>query len=64
MFFTTMFVPVISELCSAVSSLPRLCEIKAIQVHDFGPGCHKVMDELLLPIRTAVNFSQGPKLGV
>lgn len=52
-----------SALCINKSVL-KLREVKAVQVHDFVPYCHKVTNELLLRIRTAVDFSESPKLGV
>ena len=39
-------------------------EVKAIQVLHFVPGRDKVMDELLLRVRTSVHLGQGPELGV
>ena len=41
-----------------------LRKVEAIQVHHLVPGRNEIVDELLLPIRTAVNFSQGAELGV
>ena len=42
----------------------RSGEIEAIKVHHFGPGCHEVLDKLLLSIRASVNLGQSPELGV
>src|SRR5208337_5696435 len=46
----------------------RLClrsgEIEAIKVHHFGPGCHEVLDKLLLCVRACVDLGQGPELGI
>jgi hypothetical protein len=39
-------------------------EIETIKVHHFGPGCHEVVDKLLLGIRTSIDFGQCPELGV
>ena len=39
-------------------------QIKAIGVHDLGPGGDEVGDELPFRIGTAVNFGNGAKLGV
>ena len=39
-------------------------KVEAIQVHHLIPGRYKVMDKLLLGVRTSVDFRQGPELGV
>ena len=39
-------------------------EVEAIQVHHLVPGRDKVMDKLLLRVRTSIDFSQGAELGV
>jgi hypothetical protein len=31
-------------------------EIEAIEVHHLGPGCHEVLDKLLLPVRACVDL--------
>jgi hypothetical protein len=42
----------------------RSRKVEAIKVHHLVPGRYKVMDKLLLRIRTSIDFSQGPELGV
>ena len=44
--------------------MPRSGEVEAIKVHHLVPGCDEVVDELLLPVGTSVDFSQGAELGV
>ena len=39
-------------------------EVKAIQVHHLVPGRDKVMDKLLLRVRTSIHLGQGPELRV
>src|SRR5262249_12607758 len=39
-------------------------EIEAIGVHDLGPRRNEVLCELLLRIRTRIDFREGTKLGV
>lgn len=42
----------------------RSRKVEAIKVHDLVPGRYKVMDKHLLRVRTSIDFSQGPELGV
>ena len=39
---------------------PRSHEVEAIKVHHLVPGRYKIMDELLLRVRTAIGFNQSP----
>ena len=39
-------------------------EIETIKVHHFGPGCHEVVDKLLLGVRTSIDLGQSTELGV
>ena len=39
-------------------------EVKAIEVHHFGPGRNEVLDEFLVRVRASVHFRQSPKLCV
>jgi hypothetical protein len=41
-----------------------LDKVEAIKVHHLVPGRHEVIDKLLLRVRTSIDFSQGPELGV
>ena len=43
---------------------PRSRKVEAIKVHYLAPGRYKVTDKLLLSIRTSIDFSQRPELGV
>jgi hypothetical protein len=43
---------------------PESRQVKAIQVHQLVPGCHKVMDKLLLRVRGGIDLGQGTQLGV
>ena len=43
---------------------PRSLQVEAIEVHHLGPGRDEVADELLLRVRTAINFGQRTELGV
>ena len=40
----------------------RSGELEAVKVHHLGPGCHEVLDKLLLRVRAAVDLGQGPEL--
>ena len=56
-------------LFSIVDQAPRLSadqltKVKAIEVHHLVPGRDEVLHEFLLGVSAAVNFRQGPKLGV
>ena len=42
----------------------RLRNVETIKVHHLVPGPYKVVDELLLRVRTSVDFGQGPELGI
>ena len=42
----------------------RSGEVEAIKVHHLVPGRDEVVDELLLRVRTSVDFGQGAELGV
>src|SRR5262249_35278901 len=42
----------------------RSREIKAVSVHHFGPRRHEVLHELLLGVRTRIDFGEGAKLRV
>jgi hypothetical protein len=42
----------------------RSCDIETIKVHHFGPGCHEVLDKLLLTICASIDLGQCPELGV
>jgi hypothetical protein len=39
-------------------------DVEAIKVHHLGPGRHEVLDKLILRVRTSVDLSQSPELGV
>ena len=43
---------------------PRLRKVETIKVHHLVPGRYKVMDKLLLRVRTSVDFGQGSELGI
>jgi len=50
--------------CQATSqyftkAVERSHEIKTVQVHHLGPGCYKVLHELLAGILTTVYFGDG-----
>jgi hypothetical protein len=36
----------------------------AVEVHDFGPGCHEVGDELRLGVVAGVDLGEGAQFGV
>jgi hypothetical protein len=40
-------------------SSQSLDEIEAIRVHDLGPGCGEVLDELLLGVGLGIDFRKG-----
>ena len=42
----------------------RLRNVETIKVHHLGPRRDKVMDKLLLRVRTSVDFGKRPKLRV
>src|SRR5262249_58276401 len=42
----------------------RSREIKAVSVHHLGPRRHEVLHELLLGVRTRIDFGEGAKLRV
>jgi len=44
--------------------IPRSSEVETVKVHDFVPHHDKVVQELLLRVLTAIDFRQGPELGV
>ena len=44
--------------------LPGLRKVETIKVHHLVPSRYKVMDKLLLRVRTSVDFGEGPKLGI
>ena len=39
-------------------------DVESVKVHHFGPAGHKIVDELGLGVGGAVNFGEGPELGV
>jgi len=45
-------------------ALAQLGKIKAVQIHNLGPGCREVMDKLLLGVSSCIDFSQGAQFGV
>ena len=49
---------------SSKTFMLRSGEVEAVEVHDLIPGCHEVMDKLLLRVGTPVNFCQGTELGI
>src|ERR1035441_10130519 len=58
-------------LCPADSPGPiygltpfRSGEVETVEVHDFFPRGYEVVQELLLGVRTSIDFRQGPELGV
>jgi hypothetical protein len=53
------------ERCGTLKAQPsRSREVETIEVHHFVPGRYKVMDKLLLRVRTSVDFGKRTKLGV
>jgi hypothetical protein len=46
------------------AELSRSRQVETIEVHHLVPGRYKVMDKLLLRVRTSVDFGKRPKLGV
>ena len=55
-----------SLFCLATSSISLIAhgKVKTIKVHHLVPHHDKVIDELLLPIRTRIDLSQCAELGV
>ena len=52
-----------ADLVRGVSMDPGLMsQIKPIQIHDFGPGGHEVLDEFALGILAGINFRDGAEL--
>ena len=51
--------------CTVQCFSPEFAEqIEAIKVHHFGPGCHEVLDKLLLAVCASIDLGQCPELGV
>lgn len=43
---------------------PRLLEIEAIKIHDFGPGGDEVFEEFFLRITATINFCQSAQFRI
>ena len=39
-------------------------KVKTIKIHHLVPGCHEVIDKLLLSVGTGINFRDGAQLRV
>ena len=46
------------------SDVLKMLEVEPVGIHDFGPGCHKVVEELLFGIGKGVNLCNGTEFCV
>jgi len=56
--------PIEADQRQTRKAVPGSRKVEAIKAHDLVPGRDEVVDELLLGVGAAINFSHGPELGV